>query len=69
MSSNADDGCRVCGGADRPNDSLLPVGLGGGQERTWLHRDCMPAWHSARMAEAASALAVMGIRGPEGGST
>jgi hypothetical protein len=68
VSSKVDDGCRVCGATDRPNDSLLPVGLGRGLERTWLHSNCIPIWHSARMAEAASALTVMGVRSPEGGS-
>ena len=37
-SSDANDGCPICGGADQPNNSLLPVGLGGGQ--VWLHREC-----------------------------
>ena len=37
VSSKVDDGCRVCGATDRPNDPLLPVGLGSGLERTWLH--------------------------------
>jgi hypothetical protein len=68
VSSNVDDGCRVCGGGDRPGDDLLPVGLGSGLERTWLHSNCIPIWHSARMAQAASALAVMGVRSPEVGS-
>jgi hypothetical protein len=68
VSSKVDDGCRVCGATDRPNDSLLPIGLGSGLERTWLHRDCVPAWRAARMAEAVAALAKLGVRCPEGSS-
>jgi hypothetical protein len=52
--------------ADRPNDGLLPVGLGSGQ--VWLHLGCSAAWRAARKAEAVAA-AAMGIRGPEGSST
>jgi hypothetical protein len=59
--------CPICGDADRPNDGLLPVSLGGGQ--VWLHRGCSPRWRAARMAEAVAALALLGIRGPEGSST
>jgi hypothetical protein len=61
MSSKADDGCVICGTADRPNDDLLPVGLGSGEERVWLHRDCVPAWRAARIDAAAEGLRVMGI--------
>jgi hypothetical protein len=59
--SSVSDGCPVCGDGDRLGDDLLPVGLGAGEERTWLHRDCVPAWRAARMAEAVAALAAMGI--------
>jgi hypothetical protein len=61
VSSKADDGCVICGDGDRANDGLLPTGLGGGLERVWLHRDCIPVWHSARMAEAVAALRAMNI--------
>jgi hypothetical protein len=59
--------CPICGEADRPNDGLLPVGLGGG--KVWLHRGCATAWCAARKAEALAALASMGIRAPEVRST
>ena len=61
MSSDAKDGCLACGENDRPNDDLLPVGLGSGEERVWLHRDCVPAWRAARIDAAAEGLRVMGI--------
>ena len=67
MASDADDGCPVCGDTDRPNDPLLAIGLGGGQ--VWAHRECAPAWRAGRIAEAVTALAAMGITGPEGRST
>jgi hypothetical protein len=51
--------CPVCGEADRPNDNLLPVGLGGGE--VWLHCGCAPLWRAGRIAEAITALAAMGI--------
>ena len=69
VSSSPEAGCAACGAMDRPGDDLLPVGLGSGLERTWLHRDCVPAWRAARLAEAARALASMGIAGPAGSSS
>jgi hypothetical protein len=66
ISSDAKDGCLACGETDRPNDGLLPVGLGGGE--VWLHVECSAAWRASRIAEAVSALTAMGIRGPEGSS-
>ena len=66
MSSDADDGCLVCGEADRPNDDLLPVGLGGGQ--VWLHLGCSAAWRAGRIAEAVEALALMRIAASPGNS-
>ena len=68
VSSKVDDGCVICGATDRPNDSLLPVGIGSGVERVWLHRDCVPAWRQARVTAAVAALAELGIRSPEGSS-
>jgi hypothetical protein len=58
--SSPEAGC-ACLWCHRPDDSLLPVGLGSGPERTWLHRDCIPTWRSARMDAAAEALRAMGI--------
>jgi len=52
--------CLCCGKRDRANEALLPYG----QESTghaWLHSRCWPAWHAGRKAEAAAALASMGI--------
>ncbi len=60
----AEDGCVVCGDVDRPNDDLLPVGLGGGEGRSWVHRGCSAAWRASRLAEAARELAAMGIADP-----
>ena len=60
--SKADDGCVICGDGDRVNDGLLPVGLGGGKERTWLHSNCIPVWRSARMDAAVEALMAMNIK-------
>jgi hypothetical protein len=63
-SSDAKDSCPMCGDGDRPGDDLLPTGIGTGLGLTWLHRDCVPAWRSARMDAAVEALRVMGITGP-----
>ena len=61
VKSDAADGCVSCGADDRANDPLLAIGLGGGE--VWLHRECSPAWHAGRIAEAVAALAAMGITG------
>jgi hypothetical protein len=71
VSSDAVDGCAVCGGGDRANDILLAVGLGGvGQTwgLVWVHRGCAPAWRAGRIAEAVTALAAMGVKGTYGGA-
>jgi hypothetical protein len=57
--------CLGCGDREHAHDPLLPYGV----EPTghvWLHSRCWPAWHEARKAKAASALAAMGIRAPVG---
>ena len=59
--SDADDGCPICGDVDRPNDPLLLIGLAGAGQ-VWLHRDCVPAWRSARIAAAVAALSSMNIQ-------
>ena len=58
---SSSDRCLLCAEADRPNDSLLPVGLAGAGQ-AWLHRDCVPAWRSARMGAAVEALMAMNIK-------
>lgn len=55
--------CLACGGGDDAHDVLLPHGiqLTG---HAWLHSRCWLAWHAGRKAEAAAALAAMGIAAP-----
>jgi hypothetical protein len=62
--------CLECGNTARANDPLLAFGVTNTHPNslTWLHRDCTPAWHSARIAAAVAALASMGIRQPQGDS-
>jgi hypothetical protein len=55
--------CVLCGAGDQPNDSLLPFGTTP-PGAAWLHGACWPAWSRARQAQAAAALAAMGIRPP-----
>ena len=53
--------CLGCGAGDHAHDKLLPFGT----EQTghaWLHSRCWPAWHASRKAEAAAALAKLGIK-------
>jgi hypothetical protein len=55
--------CLECGKPARPDSPLLAIGVvGAGQ--AWLHRDCVSAWHSARMAAAVVALSAMNIAAP-----
>jgi hypothetical protein len=52
--------CLLCGEIEHASDPLLPIGtehIG----HAWLHSRCWPAWHASRRAEAAAALAKMGI--------
>jgi hypothetical protein len=53
--------CVLCGAGDQPNDAVLPYGTTP-PGAAWLHGGCWPAWSRARQAEAAAALAAMGIR-------
>jgi hypothetical protein len=52
--------CLKCGGAPRIDDPLLAVGVIGAGE-AWLHRECVAAWHSVRLAAAVTALRAMNI--------
>jgi hypothetical protein len=66
--ASSPDRCLQCGKATRNDDPLLAIGVvGAGQ--AWLHRDCVPVWHSARKAAAVAALDTMGISCPEGRMT
>jgi hypothetical protein len=53
--------CSACGEPDLGGDPLLPFGFGT-TGPAWLHGRCWPAWRSNRQAEAAAALAVLGIK-------
>jgi hypothetical protein len=55
------DQCFECGKSARTDDPLLAIGLAGGAGEAWLHRDCVPAWHAARIAAAVAALSAMNI--------
>jgi hypothetical protein len=55
--------CLGCGEAERAQDPLLPFGTESGGH-AWLHSGCSLAWHSARKADALTALAAMGIFKP-----
>ena len=57
------DSCLGCGAADRPNDPLLAVGIAGAGQ-AWLHRQCIAAWHAARIVAAVVALQEMDIVAP-----
>jgi hypothetical protein len=59
------DRCLECGKPAKADDPLLAIGVVGAGE-AWLHRDCAPAWHSARRAAAVTALNAM-ITSPTGG--
>jgi hypothetical protein len=60
LTPSAPGRCLACGGGDRPWDPLLPCGTDA-MGHAWVHRECLPAWHQAREAEAIVALASMGI--------
>jgi hypothetical protein len=59
VTTDADDGCLICGFTDLPNNSLLAIGLAGGL--VWLHRECSMPWRARRIAAAAAGLGAMGI--------
>jgi hypothetical protein len=52
--------CHHCGRAESAHEPLLPFGAET-DGHAWLHSRCWPAWYAARKAEAAAALAAMGI--------
>jgi hypothetical protein len=54
--------CVSCGISESPSAVVLPFGTEAGTH-AWLHAECWPDWHRARRAEAAAALAAMGILG------
>lgn len=56
------DRCLECGRSARTDDPLLAIGVVGAGE-AWLHRDCVSAWHSSRIAAAVAALKAMNIVG------
>jgi hypothetical protein len=49
--------CAWCGRSGLPSTVVLPFGTEP-ETHTWLHSECWPDWHRARMAEAAKALAL-----------
>src|SRR5262245_6223481 len=59
------DRCLECGKSARIDELLLAIGVVGAR-LAWLHRDCVPAWHSTRKAAAVSALSAMNIVVPAG---
>jgi hypothetical protein len=58
--------CIGCGKREHVRDPLLPYGVEP-PGHVWLHPRCWPSWHAGRKAEAAAALKVMGIAGPNEG--
>jgi hypothetical protein len=59
---SSSDRCLECGKSARIDEPLLAIGvLGAG--RAWLHRECVAAWHSARVVAAVAALKALGIIG------
>jgi hypothetical protein len=59
--SSSPDRCLECGSAARVNDPLLAVGIVHPDSLSWLHCECVPAWHASRIAAAVAALAAMNI--------
>jgi hypothetical protein len=55
--------CAWCGRSGSPSTVVLPFGTEP-ETHTWLHSDCWPDWHRARMAEAAKALALKPVGRP-----
>jgi hypothetical protein len=56
------DRCLDCGKSAITDDPILPIGVVGAGE-AWLHRSCVPAWHSARISAAIEALKAMNFAG------
>jgi hypothetical protein len=55
--------CAWCGRSGSPSTVVLPFGTEP-ETHTWLHSECWPDWHRARMAEAAKALALKPVDRP-----
>lgn len=55
--------CQWCLCEERPHDQFVPLGIASAG-RAWVHRGCSPAWAAGRRAEAARALAALGIVPP-----
>jgi hypothetical protein len=56
--------CAGCGCGDHAHDAVLPYGVVESTGDARLHSRCWPAWYASRKAEAAAALAAMGIAHP-----
>jgi hypothetical protein len=56
------DRCLECGKSAKNENPLLAIGVVGAGE-AWLHRSCVPAWHSARIDAAVESLKAMNIVG------
>jgi hypothetical protein len=59
------DCCCWCGGKEREGNVLLPFGMESAGH-AWLHNACWRPWYQGRKAEAAAALAAIGIAAPAG---
>jgi hypothetical protein len=55
--------CMACGGRDCAHDVLLPYGIEG-IGPAWVHSCCWAAWYADRKAQAAEALATIGVAAP-----
>jgi hypothetical protein len=53
--------CTWCGRPETVNEMALPFGTDPVCV-AWLHRECWPAWQSARTAKAIAALQAVGIQ-------
>jgi len=56
--------CLGCGTGESAREPLLPFGTEA-SGHVWLHSRCWPAWYEAHRAEAAAAVAALGINPPE----
>jgi hypothetical protein len=55
--------CAWCGRAESPSTIVIPFGTTL-DHHTWLHAECWPAWCTLREANAAAALAAVGLHRP-----
>ncbi|MFO1036170.1 MAG: hypothetical protein U1E45_04930 [Geminicoccaceae bacterium] len=58
--NSSPDRCLACGGGDQSTNPLLPHGVETAS-LAWLHDRCWSGWEQGRWAQAAAALAQMGI--------